>query len=128
MIEIIISIISGMITGLGMGGGSILIVLLTVFKGIDQKVAQGINLLFFISTSIIASIINGKQCLIKKNVLFPIMVVGIIGTIVGAILSSIIDTKILKKCFAGFIFLIAVYEVLTMIKDNKMNKKNQNKT
>lgn len=60
MIEILIGMISGIVSGTGMGGGTILIFLLTFMMGIEQHVAQATNLIFFIPTSIVAIIINIK--------------------------------------------------------------------
>ena len=56
MIEILIGMISGIVSGTGMGGGTILIFLLTFMMGIEQHVAQATNLIFFIPTSIVAII------------------------------------------------------------------------
>lgn len=65
MINILIGAISGLVSGMGMGGGTILILCLSLFMGVDQHVAQGANLIFFIPTSIVAIITNIKQKLIK---------------------------------------------------------------
>ena len=56
--EMIIGIISGMVTAIGMGGGTVLILLLTIFLGIQQHIAQATNLIFFVPTSITAIILN----------------------------------------------------------------------
>ena len=61
MKEIIIGIISGTVSGTGMGGGTILIFLLTYIIGIEQHIAQATNLIFFIPTSIVAIIVNIKN-------------------------------------------------------------------
>ena len=61
MIEILLGMASGMISGMGMGGGVILILCLTMFLGIDQKTAQATNLIFFIPTSIAAIFVNIKN-------------------------------------------------------------------
>ena len=61
MLPIIFGIIAGIVTGLGMGGGTILILLLSLFMGVEQHVAQATNLVFFIPTSIVAIITNIKQ-------------------------------------------------------------------
>ena len=61
MTQILIGVISGIISGTGMGGGTILIFLLTNMLGVEQHIAQATNLVFFIPTSIIAIIINIKD-------------------------------------------------------------------
>ena len=65
MIEIITGIIAGSVSGLGMGGGTILILVLSNFLGIEQHIAQATNLVFFIPTAISAIIINFRQKLIN---------------------------------------------------------------
>ena len=61
MFEILIGVISGIVSGTGMGGGTILIFLLTFIMGVEQRVAQATNLIFFIPTSLIAIIVNLKN-------------------------------------------------------------------
>lgn len=61
MIETLIGLISGIVSGTGMGGGTILIFLLTFLLGIEQHIAQATNLIFFIPTSIVAIIVNIKN-------------------------------------------------------------------
>ena len=68
MIEILIGMISGIVSGTGMGGGTILIFLLTFMMGIEQHVAQATNLIFFIPTSIVAIIINIKNITPQKSI------------------------------------------------------------
>ena len=58
MIEVLIGLISGIISGTGMGGGTILILLLSIFMGLDQHVAQATNLVFFVPTAIAAIFIS----------------------------------------------------------------------
>ena len=65
MLETLIGTISGIISGMGMGGGAILITILVCFMNTDQKIAQASNLIFFIPTSITATIINIKNKEIK---------------------------------------------------------------
>lgn len=54
MVEVLIGIISGIVTGGGMGGGTILILLLTLFTGMEQHIAQASNIVFFIPTALAA--------------------------------------------------------------------------
>ena len=103
MIEILTGFISGIISGIGMGGGTILILCLSIFLGIDQKMAQATNLIFFIPTSIAAIYVNIKS----KNVNFKIAKIiifwGIIGAIIGATMAQKIEVVCLRKLF-GFFF------------------------
>ena len=102
MFEILIGIISGFVSGMGMGGGTILILCLAMFLGVEQHVAQVTNLVFFIPTSIIAIIVNIKQKYINFKIAIPIAISGIVGAVIGAIYSSKTDVKMLKKYFGIF--------------------------
>ena len=72
MKEIIIGLISGIISGLGMGGGTILILFLTLFANIEQHIAQATNVIFFVPTAIAAIIIFIKNKKINFKIGLPI--------------------------------------------------------
>ncbi len=110
-----------------MGGGTILILCLSMFMGIEQHIAQATNLVFFIPTSIIAILTNIKQ----KNIDFkngiPIAIFGIAGAIIGAIISTKLDVKDLKRYFGIFLALIAIWEIYSLVKKYKQEKIRHNK-
>jgi uncharacterized membrane protein YfcA len=110
--DIIAAIISGTAASLGIGGGGILIIYLTLFASMEQLKAQGLNLLFFIPCGIIAIIIHLKNKLIVKEFSVPLICGGIIGALVGNYLATMIRTDILGKIFAVFIILIGLRELL----------------
>lgn len=114
--EIIIGLISGIVSGTGMGGGTILIFLLTSICGLEQHIAQATNLIFFIPTSIVAIIVNlkNKNINIKLGVLISLF--GILGAIIGANISLKLNVNILKKCFGTFLVIIALNETYSIIK------------
>lgn len=82
MTELIFGIIAGIISGLGMGGGTALIFLLSYFSGLSQQYSQGTNLIFFIPTSIVVSFINIRNKNIDFKISFIVIVCGIIGSII----------------------------------------------
>lgn len=102
MLEILIGTISGIISGIGMGGGTVLIFLLTFMLGIEQHIAQGANLIFFIPTSIVAIIVNFKNKNIDLKLATIISIFGVLGAIVGANLAIYTNVKDLKKHFRNF--------------------------
>ena len=79
MKEIIFGVFSGIIAALGMGGGTILIMLLNIFTKLNQHLIQGINLIFFIPTAIVAIYLNIKNRIIDYKISFIIIISGIIG-------------------------------------------------
>lgn len=112
--------------GMGMGGGSILILILSLFMGVEQHVAQATNLVFFIPTSIMAIITNVKQKCIDYKIGLPIACMGIIGAVVGAKVSSTLDVKALKRYFGIFLLCIAIFETYSIIKKYRKDKKSHN--
>lgn len=127
MIEILIGMISGIVSGTGMGGGTILIFLLTFMMGIEQHVAQATNLIFFIPTSIVAIIINIKNKNIDLKLAIIISIFGILGAIISSNISVYTDVKILKKCFGVFLIIVAINEIYSIIRLYKKDKKTNNK-
>ena len=126
MQEIIIGLVSGIISGTGMGGGTILIFLLTYMVGIEQHIAQATNLIFFIPTSIVAIIVNIKNKNINLKIATLIAIFGILGAIIGANLSVHTDVNILRKCFGIFLAIISIHEIYTIIKGYKKEKNRNN--
>lgn len=114
--ELISGLAAGIFTGIGMGGGAILVMILTTFLKIDQKLAQASNLIFFIPTSIVAIIFNlkNKNIEIKKDA--SIIVFGVVGSIIGSLISAKLNTLILGKIFGVFLLAMAVYYIIKMIK------------
>ena len=126
MQEILIGLVSGIVSGTGMGGGTVLILLLTLIIGTDQHIAQATNLIFFIPTSIAAIIANWKYKLIDKKIALWVSISGTIGAVAGAIISSKTDVGSLKKYFGIFLAMIAIFEIYSFFKQYIFNKKREN--
>ena len=127
MLEFFTGIISGMVSGIGMGGGAILILVLSVFMGVDQHIAQATNLVFFIPTSISAIIITIKEKLINWKIGLPVAISGVVGAIIGAKISVKLDVKYLKRYFGIFLMLITIYEIYSLVIQYKKERKSNNK-
>jgi uncharacterized membrane protein YfcA len=125
--EILFGTISGFISSMGMGGGTILIYLLTTFSKIDQHIAQGANLVFFIPTCITAIIVNIKNKNINYRLSVPIIITGIIGAIIGAKLSVNMPIKELRRYFGVFLICVSINEIYSLGKEYINNKKTNNK-
>lgn len=122
MITTILGFISGICTGLGLGGGSVLILLLDLVLNFDQHVAQATNLICFIPSSIIAICVNIKNKNINFKIAYQIIIFGLIGSSIGAYISSKLDVFYLKKAFGIFLVLIALNEFYSIIKSYIKNK------
>jgi len=119
MINIIIGFASGIISGMGIGGGAVLIPALIMIEGISQHMAQGINLTYFIPTAVISLIVHFRN----KNVEFRTALIiggcGVVGAIAGSAVAVSMNGDILRKIFGTFLFGIGVYEILKGIKSHE---------
>ena len=127
MTEVLIGIVSGIVSGTGMGGGTILIFLLSFILGIEQHTAQATNLIFFIPTSIVAIIVNFKNKNIDIKQAIIISIFGVLGAIIGANIAIYMDVKMLKKGFGIFLIFVTINEIYSIIKLYKKDKKTNNK-
>ena len=127
MTEVLIGIISGIVSGTGMGGGTILIFLLSFILGIEQHTAQATNLIFFIPTSIVAIIVNFKNKNIDTKQAIIISIFGVLGAVIGANIAIYMDVKMLKKGFGIFLIFVTINEIYSIIKLYKKDKKTNNK-
>lgn len=123
MLPIIFGIIAGIVTGLGMGGGTILILLLSLFMNLEQHIAQATNLVFFIPTSLAAIAINIKQKNVDFKLAVNISIFGILGSIIGVVISEKISSAHLRKYFALFILIIAIHEIYKLYKEYRITRK-----
>ena len=104
-------LLSGIIGSMGLGGGAVLIIYLTLFTKTKQLKAAGINLLFFIPIAIIAVIIYSKRNQIKWKTVLKISSVGILGTAAGGFLADFLGGDILGKIFGLLLVLLGVREI-----------------
>ena len=116
MMFVIIGVLCGMITGLGMGGGSFLILFLTAFMHIEQHLSQATNLIFYIPTSIATLMVYFKNKKIDSIIGQKLLYSTILGATIGAFLTKRIHTAQLRKCFAIFVFMVGVFDLIKSIR------------
>lgn len=128
MKAILIGTFSGIFSGVGMGGGTILIFLLTTFVGLEQHIAQATNLIYFVPTAISAIIVNYRDKNIDTKLAKYISIYGIIGAIIGALISINLDVQKLRKFYGIFLAIIAIHEIYTLFKEYKLHRKRNTKS
>lgn len=105
-LTLLVSTALGFLTGLGVGGGSLLVLWLTGVQGWDSAAARGANLLFFLPGALISLALRRKQGRLTLKKLLPAMVSGCLTAALGSFLSRGMDTALLKKLF-GILLLFA---------------------
>lgn len=111
MLLFFIGLLSGIISGMGIGGGTILIPALVLFMQIEQHTAQSINLVYFIPTAIIALIIHIKNKRVSFKMALPIIISGAVGAIGGSCLAAGFSSNFLRKLFGFFLLIMGIYEM-----------------
>ena len=125
---LLIAVLSGMFAGMGMGGGTFLIPLITLLMNVKQNVAQCINLLVFVPMAIITIIIYAKQKLIDFKSWWLVSVPACIVSTIGALVAVKLSGKILKIIFGGFIAVIGIVQIIILVvKFIRQKKKNVKK-
>ncbi len=116
---ILAGLFSGIFGGMGMGGGTALIPILTIFLGVEQKMAQGINLLAFVVMAIFSLFIHIKNGFVHTKGLFTIILGGLIFSCVGAFLAVNMPSNILRIIFGVFLCFLAILEIIKVFKSKK---------
>ena len=99
-----------------MGGGTILIPVLGIFFGIDQHVAQAVNLISFVPMAAISIAIHLKNGLMEKKGVITIIATGLLSCALGAYVASVIHGDILKRIFGGFLLILSAVQFVSVFK------------
>ena len=113
MLGALFGFFSGIVSGMGIGGGVILIPLLSIFLHIEQQPAQGINLFYFLPTAIAALVVHIKNKQIELRPALTLVACAIPGAILGGWIAVTISAGLLRKLFSVFLLLMGVHELLT---------------
>ena len=105
MVNIFVGAVLGFLSGLGVGGGSLLLIWLTLVAGVSQETARVMNLQFFLPCAIIATAFRWKQSKPQWGLILPAAAAGVLGAALGFHLGPMLDRDLLKKAF-GILFLL----------------------
>ena len=108
---IVIGALAGVISGMGIGGGVILIPALVFFTSISQHGAQAVNLLYFLPTAVAALIVHIRNKRIRKDVLLPLIIGGLLGAVGGSILANRLSGEMLQTIFGYFLLVMGGMEI-----------------
>ena len=124
---ILFGIVGGIFGGMGMGGGTLLIPLLTLGLNLAQQNAQAINLIAFLPMSIFALIIHFKNQLVKYKFALPIAISGVASSIVSSLFASNIDSQSLSVWFGVFLIVFGIFNICSIWLFGIKNKNISNK-
>ncbi len=119
LFSLLIGALTGVLSGFGIGGGTLLILWLTLVSDLTQPQAGGINLLYFIFCALPALWGHVKNKLIEKKAVLWCTLSGVPACIAGAILASQIDVTLLRRLFGVFLLFIGFRELFSGPKKEK---------
>ncbi|MBP1737097.1 MAG: Conserved rane protein, predicted permease [Oscillospiraceae bacterium] len=103
--------LTGILSGFGVGGGTLLLIYMTTVAGLGQTLSQGINLLYFLPAAATALPGHFKNGYIETSVAVPAILLGLVGTVLGALIATSLDVGLLRKCFGLFLIYIGITEL-----------------
>ncbi|NCB63030.1 MAG: sulfite exporter TauE/SafE family protein [Clostridia bacterium] len=103
--------VTGVLSGFGVGGGTLLLIYMTAFAGLPQHLAQGINLLYFLPTAATALPSHIKNRYVEWRVVIPAVIAGLIGTGIAAWVATALDVDLLRRFFGLFLLYIGGTEL-----------------
>ena len=109
---------TGVLSGFGVGGGTLLLRYLTALSGLPQHQAQGINLLYFLPAAAASRPAHFKNGYVEKAVLLPAILAGLAAAGLGAWLATGMDTELLRRCFGSFLTVIGLRELFARPKNS----------
>ena len=99
-------VFAGIMSGLALGGGVLLIAILTYITTYSQANLQSLNLIYYIPTAIFSIFVYGKNKNIDYKIAINIILWGIVPAVIGAIIANNISTEVLRKMFSFYLIMI----------------------
>lgn len=109
--SLIIGTILGFLAGLGIGGGSLLMLWLTIVLHTDHGTARSINLMFFLPAAVFSSWLRLRRGGLPLRQIFPAILSGCILAAVSSYFSSFLNLNLLKKLFGGLLLFTGFREL-----------------
>lgn len=119
---VLLGFCAGVISGMGIGGGTILIPALLFWTELDQQQAQGVNLLYFLPTAVAALIAHQKKGNLEWKTAKPLALLGLAGAAAGAFLAVSLESALLRRIFGGFLFCMGLAELRKKKKEGTHGK------
>lgn len=111
LVSLLAGTATGILSGFGIGGGTLLLIYMTTFAGVPQNLAQGVNLLYFLPAAATALPAHIKNGYIDGKTVWPAALAGLAGTAMAAWLATGLDVELLRRCFGGFLLVVGLREL-----------------
>ena len=113
LLPLIAGAVTGVLSGFGVGGGTLLLVYMTAFAGVEQHLAQGINLLYFLPAGLMALPAHVKNGYVERAALLPAIGAGLLCAALAAWVATGLEVALLRKLFGGFLVAVGLMELFS---------------
>ena len=110
---------TGILSAWGVGGGTLLLLIMTLFLGVDPSTARAINLLYFLPTAGISLLFHSKNDLLDRKALRHAIPPGIVTAAAAAFIATTVDTALLRRPFGVFLLINGIL----MLRQERKQKK-----
>lgn len=110
-VSMLVGVVLGFLAGLGTGGGSLLLLWLTLIVGVEEQTARAINLMFFLTAAGSVSVLRLKKGQIQYKKILPGILAGCVSAAAVSILGRNLDPTLLKKAFGVLLLFTGVREL-----------------
>ncbi len=117
-------LLGGLLGGMGMGGGTALIPLLTLLCGVDQAAAQGVNLLSFLPMAAIALAVHEKHGLLEKRGIGLLVFPALLFSAAGALAAGLLPGAVLRRGYGLFLCVLSFFQFNVALKKGHKKEKN----
>ena len=112
LIPLLCGILTGVVSAWGVGGGTLLLLVMTLVLGVDQRTAQGINLLYYVAAASPSLLFHLRHGLVEKKGGAIALCLGIPGCAAGALLARWIEPQLLRRLFGFLMIAVGVWQLL----------------
>ena len=116
-LEMLVGLVAGVISGCGVGGGTLLLLYLTTVAGVAQRTAAGVNLLYFLCCAPVALFLHVRHKLVDGRVFWPTALTGAAAAAVAAFCSVYLPTDFLRRGFGVMLLYIGFKSLFSRGKD-----------
>ena len=112
LIPLLTGFLCGILSSWGVGGGTLLLLIMTLFLDVEQSMAQGINLLYFLPTAAVGLYHHRKNGLLDRTAIRAAAPWGILAAIFGAVIAAAVDTSLLRRPFGIYLLIMGLSTLL----------------
>ena len=120
---LIAGLLAGVIGAMGLGGGAVLIMYLSLLADVPQLKAQGINLIFFLPIALVAVSVYAFKKQIKWRTVLPLAAGGMLGAVLGVFLADILGTALTSKLFGAALLFFGLKEIFSKVEKTTCKKR-----